>query len=92
VAPGDPETEIGQSNFPSFAPVALQRLPFKSIVVASTDDPFTRFERARAFAQGWGSECIDYGPRGHINAESGLGDWPEGRALLARLGHGQAPT
>jgi uncharacterized protein len=89
VAPGDPDTEIGQSNFPSFSPVPMQHLPFASTVIASRDDPFTRFERAQSFAQAWGSEFIDYGARGHINAESGLGDWPEGRALLARL---QSPT
>ena len=92
VAPGDPETEMGQSNFPSFAPVPMQSLPFFSVVVASRDDPFTRFERARLFAQTWSSEFIDYGARGHINAESGLGDWPEGRALLERLSNGQAAT
>ena len=91
VAPGDPETDIGQSNFPSFAPVTLQRLPFPSTVVASRDDPFTAFARAQAFAQAWGSAFIDYGDRGHINAESGLGDWPEGRALLAPLGASAAP-
>jgi uncharacterized protein len=85
VAPGDPDTEIGQSNFPSFAPVALQRLPFPGIVVSSQDDPFTRFERARFFAEAWGCKLIDSGARGHINADSGLGDWPEGRALLAGL-------
>jgi predicted alpha/beta hydrolase family esterase len=90
VAPGDPETEIGQSNFPSFGPVPMQRLPFPSIVVSSRDDPFTSFERSCSFALAWGSEFIDYGARGHINAESGLGDWPEGRALLARLSDSQA--
>jgi predicted alpha/beta hydrolase family esterase len=25
------------------------------------------------------------GPRGHLNADSGLGDWPEGQVLLAQL-------
>ncbi len=92
VAPGDPDTEMGQSNFPSFAPVAMRQLPFSSIVVASRDDPFTQFARARSFADAWGSEFIDYGARGHINAESGLGDWPEGRTLLARLGDSRAVT
>jgi predicted alpha/beta hydrolase family esterase len=28
---------------------------------------------------------VSIGPAGHINGESGLGDWPEGRALLERL-------
>jgi predicted alpha/beta hydrolase family esterase len=85
VAPGDPETEIGLSNFPSFAPVVMRGLPFPSILVASTDDPFTRLARSQAFAKAWGSELVDLGPRGHINAQSGLGDWPEGRALLQLL-------
>mgnify|MGYP000182071266 CR=1 FL=1 len=30
----------------------------------------------------WGSRLIDAGPRGHLNSDSGLGDWPEGHALL----------
>jgi predicted alpha/beta hydrolase family esterase len=28
---------------------------------------------------------VDLGAAGHINAESGLGDWPEGHALLQGL-------
>lgn len=87
VAPGDPDTEIGQSNFPSFAPVVMNKLPFPSVLVASQDDPFTRFERAQAFATAWGSRLVDLGARGHINADSGLGDWPDGRALLMQLDH-----
>ena len=38
-----------------------------------------------AMVRDWGAERIDIGPRGHVNGESGLGDWPEGRALLDRL-------
>jgi len=85
VAPGDPDTEIGQSNFSSFSPVALQRLPFASVVVASQDDPFTRIARAQSFAAAWGSRFVNLGAYGHINADSGLGDWPEGRAMLQSL-------
>ena len=33
----------------------------------------------------WGAEVVDIGNAGHINGESGLGDWSEGRALLGRL-------
>jgi predicted alpha/beta hydrolase family esterase len=28
---------------------------------------------------------VDIGARGHINADSGLGDWDEGRLWLASL-------
>jgi len=63
----------------------MQTLPFKSILLGSRNDPYCSFERARTFAGAWGSEFIDYGHRGHINAESGLGDWPEGQAWLQAL-------
>ena len=36
-------------------------------------------------ARDWGAEHIDIGLRGHINGESGLGDWRAGRALLDSL-------
>ncbi|HEY1393609.1 MAG TPA: alpha/beta hydrolase, partial [Methylibium sp.] len=42
-------------------------------------------ERARQFAAAWGAELIDAGPRGHLNAESGLGDWPLAHEQLQRL-------
>jgi len=74
------------ANFPSeaigFAPVSRARLPFESIVVASTDDPYSSVAYARRCATAWGSEYVELGARGHVNASSGLGDWPEGLALI----------
>jgi predicted alpha/beta hydrolase family esterase len=85
VAPGDPEREELRAVLKSWSPIVTQALPFKSILLGSQNDPYCSFARAQTFAQAWGSEFVDYGARGHINADSGLGDWPEGRALLARL-------
>ena len=68
-----------------FAPMPLQALPFPSIVVASEDDPYVSMARARQFAEAWGSRIENIGPAGHINAESGLGNWPDGLALLESL-------
>jgi hypothetical protein len=39
----------------------------------------------RAVCADWGASVIDAGPRGHLNGDSGLGDWPEGLTLLHRL-------
>jgi predicted alpha/beta hydrolase family esterase len=36
-------------------------------------------------AADWGASVVMAGPRGHLNADSGLGDWPEGRELLLGL-------
>jgi len=85
VAPGDPEQENLRASLYSWAPVIGARLPFPSVLLGSQNDPYCRLERARTFAAWWGSEFLDYGCCGHINAESGLGDWPHGRALLQRL-------
>lgn len=85
VAPGDPQRDELRAVLKSWSPVPLQRLPFPSTLVGSHDDPYCSFERAQHFARAWGSDLVDYGNRGHINAESGLGDWPEGQCLLAQM-------
>jgi predicted alpha/beta hydrolase family esterase len=78
-----------------FAPLPLRPLPFPATVVASQDDPYVTLARARAFAAAWGATFVDAGPRGHLNAASGLGDWPDGHrhleALLARIGQSPSP-
>jgi uncharacterized protein len=68
-----------------FAPLPLRPLPFPANVVASRDDPYVTLARARELAAAWGAEFVDAGARGHLNAASGLGDWPEGRRLLEAL-------
>ena len=69
--------------------MALFRLPFPSVVIASTDDEYVSLDRARLFAGAWGSAFDVIGAAGHINAASGYGPWPDGRkklaAFLARL-------
>ncbi|MGS5089837.1 RBBP9/YdeN family alpha/beta hydrolase [Hydrogenophaga sp. A37] len=85
VAPGDPEREELRDQLPSWSPIARQRLPFPSVLVGSRDDPYCDFAKAQSLADSWGSRFIDLGERGHINAESGLGDWPEGLVLLTSL-------
>ena len=60
-------------------------LPYRSIVVASSNDPFCPVRRAGAYARSWGSEFVRMQNAGHINVESGHGDWPLGLALLGSL-------
>ncbi|HYD60763.1 MAG TPA: alpha/beta hydrolase [Noviherbaspirillum sp.] len=60
-------------------------LPCPSIVVGSRDDPWMTKERAARWAAQWESEFVDAGALGHINADSGLGDWMFGQTLLGRL-------
>jgi hypothetical protein len=85
VAPGDVEREEVRALLPSWSPIERQRLPFTSVLVASRDDPYCSFARAERLARDWGAELVDAGKAGHLNADSGLGDWPQGQALLRRL-------
>lgn len=61
-----------------FAPLPMAPLAFPSALVASSDDPYCRHDRAKALAAAWGSAFIDAGAAGHINTASGHGPWPEG--------------
>lgn len=85
VAPGDCERPEVREQLPTWSPIPLQALPFRSVLLASRDDPFCAFERARLFAHTWHAQFMDYGDCGHINADSGLGSWPEGHVLLQDL-------
>ncbi len=85
VAVPDVECDDLREVLPGWAPIARQPLPFRAQVVASTDDPYGSFDKAGLLAAGWGADLTSIGPRGHINSESGLGDWPEGFAMLEAL-------
>jgi predicted alpha/beta hydrolase family esterase len=85
VAPGDAARDELRPLLATWSPVPLQPLPFKSVLVGSHNDPYCALERAQVFAQAWGAEFVDYGRAGHLNAESGLGDWAGGWDLLKRL-------
>lgn len=78
VAPADPE------KF-NVVTAVDQALPFPSIVVGSSNDPWMTAQRAQSWAAIWQSEFVLAGALGHINAESGLGDWSVGQDLLRGL-------
>ena len=85
VAPPDIEREDLRQKLPSWAPVPLRRLPFETVVYTSSNDPFCSPERSCNFSHAWGARLQEAGPCGHLNAESGLGEWPEAHAELLRL-------
>ncbi len=85
VAVPDPDAASFPAEAIGFAPAPTQRFSFPSIVVASTDDPYGSLAHAQTCASAWGSRLVNIGAAGHINAASGLGQWPEGYALLQQL-------
>jgi len=85
VAVPDTERDDMPPNLFNWRPIVRDRLPFASLVVLSSDDPYGSPQRAARLASEWGSASFSIGERGHINADSGLGDWPQGRELLREL-------
>ena len=73
-------------NFPAeaegFNAPPYGRLPFPAVMVASQDDPYGSAAHAAAVAEQLGAELVEIGDKGHVNASSGLADWPEGWSLF----------
>ena len=76
---------IRPKHLMTFGPYPRDPLPFPSIVVASSNDPFCGLDVAEDLASAWGSVLIHAGEAGHINADSGYGPWPEGTMAFANF-------
>lgn len=68
-----------------FHPNPPARLPFPSMVVSSSTDPFCDLTYAENLARSWGSIFKNVGDRHHIGSMANLGAWEEGQKLLAEL-------
>jgi serine hydrolase len=66
-------------------PVPRERLPFRSILAASRNDPLSSCDRVMALAAAWGSELVDLGAVGHLNPASGYGEWPGADGFIEAL-------
>jgi predicted alpha/beta hydrolase family esterase len=78
--PGYPTPEQLDAN--GWLPIPRRRLPFPSIVAASTTDPLASFRRVAGMAEAWGSRLVDLGDVGHLNPASGFGPWDRAGELL----------
>lgn len=66
-------------------PTPRMRLPFASIVAASTNDPLADFDAVAAMAADWGGRLVDAGPVGHLNPAAGFGPWPAAKDFVDEL-------
>jgi uncharacterized protein len=85
VAPPDTAHASTPPQLANWRHIVRSRLPFAAHVVYSSNDPFCAAQRALAMAADWGAATTSMGELGHINADSGLGDWPQGLAWLQQL-------
>ncbi len=85
VAPCDPEAIEAPDMLKCFAPIPRRPFPFPTTVVASVNDRYACLARSREIAESWGSQFVNIGAAGHINAQSNLGPWQQGQELLDAL-------
>lgn len=80
-------------NYPSpdtlrsegWSPLPNQKLPFSSIVVASSNDHLAQYESVEKMADCWGSQLCNAGAVGHLNPAAGFGPWPQAEQLILQL-------
>ncbi len=76
------ETHLERKLFDQIPDIKLK---FKSVLVASTNDHWATIDRAKKYAEMWGSEFVNIGAAGHINNLSGYGEWNQGLEILKVL-------
>ncbi len=79
VAPADP------ARFGIPDEVLMGSIKVSAQLIASRNDPWMSFERAEFWSRQWQVPLFDAGEVGHINAQSGHGEWHQGLALLSTL-------
>jgi len=80
---GYPSQDELQRN--GWLPIPRLPLPFRSLVVASSNDPLAGHDRVLQFARAWRSEVVDLGEVGHLNPAAGFGPWPAALELTTSL-------
>ena len=78
---------IEQLDRAGWNPIPRRRLPFPSVVAASSNDPLASGRRVAGLAEAWGSRLVQLGAVGHLNPAAGFGYWEGAEQLLQDMGH-----
>jgi predicted alpha/beta hydrolase family esterase len=72
VAPADIDGDWVKpgSLYEGFRPIPMAKLPFPSVMAASTNDPYLSLDRANEFGDAWGSRIENVGPLQHIGSNA----------------------
>ncbi|MEJ2526581.1 MAG: alpha/beta hydrolase [Sulfurovaceae bacterium] len=77
VAPPSIETDI--DTISTFFPLTLPEMLYakKIDLVASDDDPYIQIDEAKKMSEKYNADLITLKNAGHINSDSGFGEWPQ---------------
>lgn len=85
VAPPDLNRPDLPPQVATWRPAPRQPLPMPALLVYSKEDPYCDAAASQQLAADWAVPTWALGARGHINADSGLADWPEGLQRMMDL-------
>ena len=85
IAPPNLDAPSAPVEVADFRPVPMNPLTFRSLLVASTNDPRCELAVARRMATLWRSDFLVAGASGHLNTDAGFGPWPLGEELVLQL-------
>jgi uncharacterized protein len=92
VAPPDPQgAAFPAQAAPSFLTLTPRPLTVPAVAVISEDDPYCAPAAAYQLAGQWEVPVVAIGAFGHVNADSGVGDWRTGHDLLTAFTAGLGP-
>ncbi len=79
--------DVQSANFPEaisgYQTLPLEKLPFPSLVLASTDDPYSTVDRTKYFAKTWGSGLISIGYLGQVNTDPNIRQGSQAKNLAS---------
>ena len=83
VAPPDPQSvRFPKPLAPSFGDAPRVPMRVQTLIVSSANDPYASDAYAEGLAKDLRARHWRAGPLGHINADSGAGEWPAGKEML----------
>lgn len=86
VAPPNPQgPAFPRQAASTFLNLSARPLPCRSLMVAGDSDPYCDLMTSASFAHEWRAQVHLIRGYGHINSDSGLGDWASGLELLRTL-------
>jgi len=81
--------DVNQEDFPKecqfYSPLPDVKFEFPSIMIASSNDPYSSLNVIENTSKNLGSVFISLGERGHIGTAANLGNWDEGKILFEKF-------
>ncbi|TDX08408.1 alpha/beta hydrolase [Kribbella sp. VKM Ac-2566] len=82
VTPPDRQAHSFPAVASTFVAVDDGPINIPGLIVSSDDDPYCTPDAAREMARHWELPTVSVGALGHLNSESGVGEWIQGQTAL----------